>query len=341
LEWVRFEPAAQLLERWRQLELFMAPPTRHALGCIAAGWDRIAERLIAGPTAPSVGLSIEGFSGIRMIPLLTPTLPPAQHTNAVLIGHQRMVVVDPATYDDGERDKLLSVIAAERANGATLEAVVLSHHHVDHTGSAAWLAERLGLPVWAHPVTQELLAGQVPIARTLEEGDRIDLGADAIGRPFWLRVLFTPGHAPGHIVLLDERPGARAMVVGDMVASIGTIVIDPPEGNMRQYLASLERLLALEPRILFPAHGAAIAPGTVKLTEYLAHRRMREALVLNALTVAGGAAEPEALVATAYADTPPELHPLALRSLLAHLEKLVEEGAAHRRDGRYEAIRAG
>jgi glyoxylase-like metal-dependent hydrolase (beta-lactamase superfamily II) len=130
----------------------------------------------------------------------------------------------------------------------------------------------------------------------------------------------------------------EAVIAGDMVAGVGTILIDPSEGDMAEYLASLEALLALAPARLLPAHGPVITDAPGKLREYLAHRRMREARIADALAAAGRAT-PRALVAVAYADTPPPLWGLAERSLLAHLEKLERDGCARRDDdGNWAAI---
>src|SRR5207249_8925613 len=123
-------------------------------------------------------------------------------------------------------------------------------HHLHHVAGAASPAARLGLRVWAHPETARLLAGRLAVDRLVEEGERLPFG------PGGFAALHTPGHAPGHLVLLDER--TRAAVVGDMVASVGTIIIDPPDGDMRLYLSSLERLRALDLRWLLPAHGEPI-----------------------------------------------------------------------------------
>ena len=116
-----------------------------------------------------------------------------------------------------------------------------------------------------------------------------------------------------------------------MVAGVGTILIDPSEGSMALYLASLERMRARTPRMLLPAHGPAIVDGQAKLTEYLAHRRMREQRVISALT--GAPQTLQALVAVVYSDTPQLLWGLAERSLLAHLAKLESEGTARSVDG--------
>jgi glyoxylase-like metal-dependent hydrolase (beta-lactamase superfamily II) len=136
----------------------------------------------------------------------------------------------------------------------------------------------------------------------------------------------TPGHAAGHLCF--EVGGAT--IAGDMVAGIGTILIDPSEGDMAEYLASLGRLLARPPVMLLPAHGPPIVDGPSKLREYLAHRQMREDRVLAALTETPRTLGE--LVPSAYADTPRMLWPLAERSLLAHLGKLVREGRARETD---------
>jgi glyoxylase-like metal-dependent hydrolase (beta-lactamase superfamily II) len=199
-------------------------------------------------------------------------------------------------------------------------AVLLTHHHGDHVGGARALAERWSVPIVAHAATAHRLAGRVAVTETLDDGETA-YGATAI---------FTPGHAEGHLCYAV----GDAIIAGDMVAGLGTILIDPNEGDMAVYLASLERLLARPQMTLLPAHGPAIADGHGKLREYLAHRLMREAKVAAALHD-----EPRplaALVADAYSDTPRALWGLAERSLLAHLIKLARERRARDAgDGRW------
>ncbi len=116
-----------------------------------------------------------------------------------------------------------------------------------------------------------------------------------------------------------------AIITGDLVVGIGTVVIDPPEGNMKHYFESLHRLLAL-PRlsVLFPAHGPAIGAAREKIEEYVEHRTMRENKILAA--VQAGASLPHEIVEAAYTDVHPSMYGLAERSTVAHLEKLEEEG---------------
>src|SRR5690606_23748958 len=117
----------------------------------------------------------------------------------------------------------------------------------------------------------------VPVDGELADGERIVLAGEP---PFPLRVVHTPGHAPGHLAFLDETWGS--LVAGDVAAGIGTIVIDPPQGDMDAYLASLDRLIALAPKTLFPAHGPTLRDAAGALRELRAHRLWREERVLAA-----------------------------------------------------------
>lgn len=252
---------------------------------------------------------------IRVLALRTPTLPPAAHTNTYVVGPERgpQLVIDPGSPYPDQQSVLTGALEAEAAAGRPLAMVLLTHHHGDHVGGAAALAQAFGVPIAAHARTARRLAGRVEVTRVLADGEVVHDVA----------CVFTPGHADGH--LCYEH--GDASIVGDMVAGIGTILIDPVEGDMTQYLASLERLLSRPARQLLPAHGPAIADGPTKLREYIAHRTMREDRVVAALAAVPDASAGE-LVPVAYADTPRLLWPLAERSLLAHLHKLVREGRA-------------
>lgn len=251
--------------------------------------------------------------GIRVLALRTPTLPPAAHTNVYLVGPEAgpVVVVDPGSPFADQQAVLDDVL-----QDVPVAMVLLTHHHGDHVGGAAALAARWGAPIGAHPATAERLDGIVPVSQLVADGDVVH----------GLVAVHTPGHAAGHLCF----EYGDATIAGDLVAGIGTILIDPDEGDMAAYLASLERVLA---RIvergnatLLPAHGPPIVDGAARLREYLAHRRMREDRVLAALTERPSSLE--ALLPIAYADTPRVLWPLAERSLLAHLVKLAREGKA-------------
>ena len=271
------------------------------------------------------GHEIEGAPAIRRFAVRTPTLPPATHTNASVVGDGRtgLAVVDPGSPYADQQEALTAYLTSL---GAPVVAVVLSHHHVDHVGGVLDLARRFAAPILAHPLTAQLLAGRIAVDRTVEEGEVLPFAGG-------LEALHTPGHASGHLCFADARSGA--VLAGDMVASIGTIIIDPApgEGDMRLYLASLERLRARRAPLLLPSHGDPIVDPDALLGFYLAHRREREERVVLALRA--GAAPVEELVPRAYPDVAPALYALAARSLTAHLFKLRGEARAEEQGGRW------
>lgn len=265
--------------------------------------------------------------GVWRLPLRTPTLPPAEATNTLVVGSRRLAVVEPATPYRAEQDALDAHLAARAAAGCEVAAVLVTHHHGDHTGYAFALARRVGAPIYAHAQTAARLDFPVDVA--LGDGDCVDLGDGYV-----LRALFTPGHAPGHLVFHEQRTGIA--YAGDLVAGQGTILIDPSDGgDMAAYLDSLARVGAARPTALVPAHGPVIADPQACVARYITHRRQREDRVLAAL--GAGRAHISDILAGAYADTPREIWWLAERSLEAHLRKLVAEGRVVR-EGEHAAL---
>jgi len=270
----------------------------------------------------------EVVAGIRVLALRTPTLPPATHTNCVVLGLEEIVLWDPATPWDDERARLGAEVDALQAAGAVVREIWLSHHHGDHVGAAMWLAQRLGVPLAAHERTAALIG--FPVDRQVRDGEVLVLGA------LRFHAIHTPGHASGHLCLWE--PASRTLVAGDMLAGVGTIIIDPPDGDMALYLGSLARLRALDPAVAVPAHGEPIHSAVAKIDEYVRHRLWREVRILDALRAHTGPAFAADLVPAVYTDVPAALFPLAERSLLAHLEKLVKDAKAARYVDRFEAL---
>ncbi len=265
--------------------------------------------------------------GVRVVPLRSPTLPPAAHTNAWVLGDREVVVVDPASPWPEPRRALL-----EALRGLTVQAVFLTHHHHDHIGGVEHLVRnsraatadadaghlrRGPAAVLAHPHT----AAQVDlhVDQLLDDGATLDTDHGS-----WT-LIHTPGHARGHLCLHRQTDGL--VVAGDMVAGEGTIVLDPPEGHLGDYLDSLHRLIALGPSRLLPAHGPPIDDGAALLRHYVTHRHQRTDQVRDALA-RHAPARPLDLVPDIYPDVPPLFHPLAARQVLCHLQWLRDQGEA-------------
>jgi endoribonuclease LACTB2 len=267
-------------------------------------------------------LELDG--GCAIFPVLTPTLPPATHTNAMVVGTAEFVVIEPASPYPEEQDALGAYVDALLGRGARCAGILLTHHHPDHVGGLRALRDRLEAPVMAHEETARLMEGRACFDRLLREGDQLRLWGGAGRAERLVEVFHTPGHAPGHLCFVDRATGAG--FVGDMVASIGTILIDPSDGDMAEYLDSLGRMQGLGMRQMVPAHGAPLSEPVEILRRYVAHRLMREAKVIESLREHGGEASLWDLLPRAYDDTPAAIYPLAARSLESHLRKLVREG---------------
>lgn len=327
-----WERASEAYERWRRYELMAAPPVIHAVRTVADGLtEDLTARLLSVPQARREPVRrIEFLPGFVCVPLRTPTKPPATTTNCYVVGTRDFVVIDPGSPYEDEQNALYEFIEELLAEGRRMrDEIILTHHHPDHVGGVARLREQFDgcLSVAAHRLTAEALEGRVRVDRFIEDGELIELEGDPAIR---LRAMHTPGHTRGHLSFYDERAGA--LLTGDNIVGVGSVLIDPEEGSVRDYLASLERYRSL-PRLvaLFGGHGPAVGSPSAKIEEYVAHRHKRERDILAAVQT--GAGTPAEIVARAYTDVSPKMHALAERAVSAHLIKLEEDGLVRRDPG--------
>jgi glyoxylase-like metal-dependent hydrolase (beta-lactamase superfamily II) len=247
-------------------------------------------------------------------------------TNTYLLGGgERWSIVDPGPASERHLRAMLA------AAPGRIERILITHTHPDHSPGALALQAVTGAELIGR--TSGHARGQdasFQPGRQPEDGDRLGL-ADGMT----LRVLHTPGHAANHLCYLLEQE--RLLFTGDHVIHGSTVLIDPPDGDMSAYLASLERLLGEDLQYLAPGHGSLMPQPHAAVRALIRHRLRRESKVLTALRDSGPSGL-AALVTRVYDDVPAERHALAERSLLAHLLKLEAEGRAFRRADEWRAL---
>jgi glyoxylase-like metal-dependent hydrolase (beta-lactamase superfamily II)/8-oxo-dGTP pyrophosphatase MutT (NUDIX family) len=240
-------------------------------------------------------------------------------TNSYIVG--AVAVIDPGPAIDSHIEKL--------SQFKNLKFILCTHTHIDHSPAAALLKAKTGAKVLGRPAP----AGQDATFKpdiVLENGQRVDLDGIA------LRAIHTPGHASNHVCYLLEQ--TKMLFTGDHVMQGSTVVINPPDGNMRAYLQSLERLLGEDIAIIAPGHGYLIGAPHKELRRLIAHRLNRERKVIAALEHLGHPSLDE-ILPLVYDDVPERVHRVAARSLTAHLEKLVADGAVRPRNGGYSLVK--
>lgn len=237
-------------------------------------------------------------------------------TNTYLVGEQQLAVIDPGPADAAHLKAILA------AGAGRIRWILCTHTHLDHAAAVTSLQQATGAKIAAMTKAAGGPGGEhnvrLVLDQPLTEGATVELEGLSV------RAVHTPGHASNHLCFLLSETGM--LFTGDHVMQGSTVVIEPPDGNMRAYLHSLRRLLTLEIETLAPGHGYLIENPHAEAERLIEHRLARENKVRQALLEAGGSATLATLLPHVYNDVPQTLHPLAARSLRAHLEKLIEDG---------------
>ena len=250
---------------------------------------------------------------------LNPGLMTGPGTNTYLVGARRPILLDTGAGMAGYVTLLTAFLRAEGEAGVAR--VILTHRHVDHMGGV--LDVRRAFP-------------RVPVAKLVKNDATLpvpmeSLGDGAVirGDGVTLRAVYTPGHASDHLCYYLEEE--RALFTGDLILGGSTTVIPPDDGDLADYLASLHRVLQLDVRRIYPAHGPVLEPARPVIEGYIAHRLERDTQILGA--VGSGAETVAHIVAHVYRDVSPALHPVARLSVLSHVKKLEREGRVIRLSG--------
>ncbi|MGH8442543.1 MAG: MBL fold metallo-hydrolase [Nevskiaceae bacterium] len=316
-----WQPMAEWSRRFATGKLLVAPPTRLAIEALGAD---PALRVLPPIVPPGFDeardlIWIEPLAGLRILLVRSNTLPPATHTNVFWLGGNGAprVLIDPAPADRDELERL-----CRRLDEFGVDLVFLTHHHPDHREYADEIARRYRVPIGASADSHDRIVAKAGAGffdglevRTYGEGDELTRWQGET-----VRLWAVPGHDEGQ---LAPMPESRAWcIVGDLIQGIGTVVIAPPEGNMRKYFASLKRVIALDPAVIIPSHGLALG-GTHYLRSALRHREERESQIRARHE--SGQSEDQ-ILAEVYSGIDPRLLPLARMNIRSHMTKLREEG---------------
>ena len=227
-------------------------------------------------------------------------------TVSYIVGSQDVTVIDPGPADEAHLDALMTAL-----DGRRVAHILITQSHLDHYPLATRLKELTSAPVCGFGADAHFTPD-----RNLTDGEILS------GPDYTLTALHTPGHMWNHLCfrLMEEN----ALFSGDHVMTWSTSIIAPPEGDMAQFMASLRKVMALKPAVLYPGHGPQKPAPQGFLRALLTHRRMREAAILG--QVQGGLSELEAITRAVYPALAPELFPGACLSAKAHLEHLAAKG---------------
>ena len=266
------------------------------------------------PSLLKAGLAVELAPGIRRLLAPNPGLMTGPGTNTYLLGKKEIVVLDPGPAIDEH------IGAIQRVAGGPIRWVLVTHTHADHSPAATLLARETGAALVGQPPpagpNQDQTFSPQQVLKDQEYFKTSELTLQAI---------HTPGHASNHLCYLHQE--LRWLFTGDHLMNGSTVVINPPDGNMKQYLESLERLKELNQEKILPGHGEVITDPDQIIDWTISHRHERETKIIGAIREQHNPTTTE-LLATVYDDVDSRLLPVAERSLLAHLIKLGEDGRA-------------
>jgi len=314
-----WESPDKLLDNFRAGNSLMVPPTRWVL-----------EKLQNIPKSKNLGYLSENYEnkdkvpclemmvGIETLAVRSATLPPANVTNAFLLGDNDApkLLVDPSPNTKKEYQRLINTIKNRKINS-----IFLTHHHPDHHQFANQLARELSIPIILSRDTQQRLVNKfggnyfekIKLHNSVENEEVTKWN----GTP--VRVFEIPGHDAGHLGLAPES--MKWFIVGDLIQGIGTVVIPYPEGDMASYFSTLEKIIALNPEVIIPSHGIP-SRSTHRLKETLKHRIERESQILKLYR--SGVSKQE-ILEKLYIGIDPRLKKLAFQNIESHLLKLHKE----------------
>jgi ribonuclease/clavin/mitogillin len=315
IEFGEWSNPSDLLDRYNKAEVLAVPPAVTLLKAFSKNLHHSSPIDLSLPHDPETEVPmIESLCGVRQFLPLSNTFPPANRTNCFIIGDEgsEKYLIDPSPKDQNEYKKLVKSIKKYGFNK-----ILLTHHHPDHYEYSLELAQEFGVGFVMSEYTYKKIGREyfadIQVS-FLKEGDVLtkSLGIDVV-------VFDVPGHDEGQIALAPKS--LNWFLAGDLIQTIGTVVIGAPEGDMKKYFHSLERVIQLSPKNLIPSHGIIVG-GTHKMSETLNHRKEREVQIKELLKQNKNIDE---MLAIVYEGLKPALLPYARKTIEAHLQKINQE----------------
>jgi glyoxylase-like metal-dependent hydrolase (beta-lactamase superfamily II) len=267
--------------------------------------------------------------GIRRVIANNPSPFTFHGTGTYILGTGSVAVIDPGPDDEAHIDAILACLPGE-----TVSHILVTHTHMDHSPGCRLLQAKTGAPTYAYGPHG---AGKIEQGVQVEEGGDMDFDPDHLvthgeiiqGGDWSVECVYTPGHTSNHLCFqLREQ---KALFTGDHVMGWSTSIISPPDGDMADYMLSLELLLERDDEIYWPTHGPCIDEPKAHVQAYIAHRLEREQQIIACIK--GGTFKIREMVPLMYKDTPEFMYPAAARSVLAAMENLVKKGAVKGTNG--------
>lgn len=257
---------------------------------------------------------MEVAPGVRVIQVSEENVMRPVFTDIYLVGDKKLLMIDTGEEADRFPQAMFAYLMKLGSRRKVVQATV-SHNHLDHTGGLRWVRETLGPKLRAHPGViprVEKKVGKDKI-EPLEDGEVLD--ADGIK----LEVHFTPGHSDDSVCYFIREQGI--LFTGDTILGVGTTTVH----DLYDYMASMEKLLALQPKIICPGHGPIIQDASRTIQGYINHRNMRERQISELLQ--HGPRTAQGIVRVLYKDVDKKLHRAARGNVRQHLKKLEKEGS--------------
>lgn len=308
---------SEILSEWEMGARLLVSPIKKILEFLAKEVNSLPSQLTLKFNHDIELPSIETISGLVQIMPLSDTVPPAERTNAFVVGDKEKILIDPAPRDEGELQKLLNEIHA-----FNISAIFLTHHHPDHHRNLTKLLEHLRVGVIISKDSYDRILQKHGDDYFFDSEIQLINHLDVIGK--WkekdLVVHHIPGHDEGHYGLAPTT--LEWFIVGDLFQGVGTVVIGPDEGDMIKYFNTLKYVIDLSPKCVIPSHGIALG-GVSIIEKNLNHRMMREKQVFELLK--NGLSKSE-MLEQIYFNVPEEILPYAEANIESHIVKLKVEG---------------